>query len=298
VHLRENSIYMRFSTNHDVVNDATHVELLERLQEWNGRPFELYRNVATKGRPRELTAQLIFEELHSAVGTGVHGELRFIVWSAKGSPIRSFELNAGAHPYSGRFQTMVDVRFERDWFENNVEIAPDNFVERFEEVASLLHPFQGHAHDTDDNSIQNIGLASLLRRGYGVEVDEPIDLGSNPGREISRAGHRYAVNWLTLFGPEIIEHLGAERVRSIPGKLRELRIDPYARKTLGEQVAEEMGEPPIKDGKWLLLRLAHNPLNFDNPERRALQRQIREHLELHKLAAQERWPWGYCQTKA
>lgn len=295
--LRENSLYMRFSTHHDVVDDATHVELLERLQEWNGRPFALYQNLGDKGRPRELTAQLLLDELHSRVGEGLHGKLRFRVWSETGTPIRSFEFNAGAHPYSGRFVTMVDIRYEREWMERNRKISPDNFVERFEEVASLLHPFQGHAHDTDDNSIQNIGSASLLRRGYGLEVTEPIDLASNPGREVSRAGHRYVVNWLTLFGPEMVEHLGPQRFEDLPGELRELDIDPNARKTLGEQVAEEMGDHREKTGKWLLLRLAHDPLSFDDPEIRGKQKTIKERLQLEKIAADERWPWGYWQSK-
>lgn len=295
--LCDKSIYMRFSTNHDVVNDATHVELLERLQEWNGRPFSFYRNLAAKGRPRELTVQLLFAELHSRVGAGVHAALRFKVWSDVGTPVRSMELSAGSHPYSGRFVTMVDIRFEREWMQRNLKLAPGNFVERFEELARLLHPFQGHAHDTDDNSIQNIGSAALLRRGYGFEVDGPIDLATNPGREISRAGHRYAVNWLTLFGPEMVEHLGADRIKAVPAELRELNIDPNARKTLGEQVAEQMGAPVVKNGRWLLLRLAADPLNFEAPERRDVQRRVKDALQFEKIAADERWPWGYWQSK-
>ena len=50
-------------------------------------------------------------------------------------------------------------------------------------------------------------------------------------------------------------------------------------------------------GPRLLLRLGESPLDFDSPEQRALQGAVRKHLNLDELAAAERWPWGYCQSK-
>ncbi len=301
--LREHTIYLKFSTFHDLVYDATFLEILELLHTWNHGPFAHYQNLEIRSKPRPVTPGLLLEKLHGLVGQGVHRKMRFKLWNdpKAGGPVRSFELNAGAHPYTGMFQTLLDIRVERDWFVRNPEQAPRVCRKRFDTIAALTHPFQAHAHDTDDNAIQNIDNPGLLRRGFGLEVTEPISLEHNPGREISRGAWRYAINWLTLFGPELANHLGQHQIESLPGEIIvPLPIDPHARKKPIDEVVERMGGelPPLDNYKWLLLQLGPTPLAADEPKFRQRQHQAREHLQLRELAARERWKLGYWQRKS
>lgn len=294
--LREDTVYLRLSTHHDLVDDATFLEILELLTEWNRRPFGQYTDLALRGRPREVTPELLLGELHSRVGGGLHQILRFRM-TAEDAPVASYEFMAGAHPYTGVFHTSLDIRVRGEWVRRNPEMGPRLLRRRFVEMARLSHPFQGHVHDTDDNAIQNVGDAGLLRRGFGVEVDGPIDLASNPGRELSRGALRYCVNWLTLFGPEMLERVTEEAVSTLPaGQVEQLDIDFSARRTPGQHVAERMGQTfPDKPTRWWLLQLGPTPTPF-SPARGA-QRAAREHLRLAELAESERWPLGYWQKK-
>ncbi|MBH23835.1 MAG: hypothetical protein CMH57_05070 [Myxococcales bacterium] len=297
--LRENTIYIRLSSYHDLIDDATHVEILHRLDAWNRGPFQHYQNLQMRGRPKALTAEVLLNELHGMVGQGLHRATRFKLWRDEGAPVRSFEVFAGAHPYTGVFHTQIDIRVERSWFERNPTVAPERCRRMMIALTRLTHPFQGHAHDTDDNSIQNIDNPNLLRRGFGVESDEPIELADNPGRETSRGERRYVVNWLTLMGPELIEQVGLERVRSAPAwQVDELDVDPEARKLPGVVIAERMGseEPQEEPQRWILLQTAPTPLEPEAPERREAQRQVREHLGFHERARRDRM-MGYWQRK-
>ncbi len=299
--LKDHSIYLRMSTYHDLVHDATHILLLDMLDRWNRGAFEHFQDIGVRGRPRPITAQLLMEQLHERVGQGIHQELRFKVWRSQGAPVRSLEFHAGAHPYTGVFHTRIDVRVERQWFERNPQSAPRVFKRRFKDIAALIHPFQGHAHDTDDNSIQNIDSPALLRRGFGLEVEGPIDLENNPGREIARGQFTYVINWLTLFGPGLLgEHFEAQQVSATPGvAVERLSIDPEARKRPAELVAERMGAAPTDDAhsQWLMLSLGDSPLESAQPENRTAQLKAREHLGFAALADSQRYMLGYWQRK-
>jgi len=299
--LKEDSIYLKLSTTHDLVYDATHVLLLDQLDDWNTGAFETFQDLAISSRPRPLTLDLLMEKLHSPVGVNIHQPLRFKMWRGRGTPVRSLEFHAGAHPYTGIFHTQVDIRIERDWVARNPEAAPRILERRFKDLARLIHPFQGHVHDTDDNSIQNIGNPRLIKRGFDVDVQGPIALEDNPGRELSRGEFRYCVNWLTLFGPEMLKNLGQERVETAPAaRVEELDIDPVARKRPAEVVAERMSgtcATELRDApqRWHLLSLGGSPLQTS--KFRPIQRAVREHLGLKKLAKDQRYMLGYWQKK-
>jgi hypothetical protein len=297
--LREHSIYFKFSTEHCLLGDATFLEILDQLETWASAPFETVQDLLNHGRPRPWGGEQAVAHLHSRVGAGVNQQARLLWKGAEGRAVRSVELNAGSHPYAGRFQTLLDIRLDRGWFERQGELGPRMAERRFVEIARLIHPFQGHAHDTDDNAVQNTDNAGLLERGFGVKVEGPIDLAANPGRELSRGPHRYAVNWLTLFGPELVEKLGRDLLQAAPAPVvRALEIDPKSRKLPAESVAERLGEAVEKEGEWWMLRLSESPLDFpDNPAAREVQRAVREHLGLRDLARQERWELGYWQKK-
>ncbi len=294
--LSEDTVYLRLSTFHDLIDDATFLEIMEGLVDWNRRPFDHYTDIAMRGRPRPVTPELLLGELHARVGAGLHQIARFRLQSDEG-PVASYEMMAGGHPYTGVFHTTIDIRVRGDWVRRNPEMGPRLLRKRFVELAHQTHPFQGHVHDTDDNSIQNAGDAGLLRRGFGVEVDGPIDLASNPGRELSRGEFRYAVNWLTLFGPALLERVTVEAVQSIPcGNVERLGVDFHARTTPGQHVAERMGATfPDKPETWWLLQLGPTPIPFA-PYRDA-QGRARDHLRYAELAESERWPLGYWQKK-
>jgi hypothetical protein len=297
--LRDDSIYLKLSTEHDLLHDATFLEMLEILQALNQGIFEQFQDLMIRGRPRAVTPALLLEELHRRVGAGLHQAARVRLSNGPEAIVRACELHAGAHPYAGRFVTQLDVRLSRGWFVRNPAHAPRIARRRLIELAALSHPFQGHAHDTDDNAMQNVDSAALLRRGFGVEPPEPFDPADNPGRERSRGAYRYVVNWLTLIGPGLLEHLGEERVQSAPAdRVERLEMDPDARVLPAEEVARRLGEPaPAGPRRWWLLQVGASPLDADLPAVRATQRAVRDHLDLPALAASERWVHGYWQRK-
>lgn len=294
--LREDTFYIRLSTWRDLVDDATLVEIVERLHELCGRPFELLQDLGARALPRPLTAELMLDRLHSLVGGGLHQLVRLRLSSAQGTPVRSLEINAGPHPYTGAFVTHLDLRVERAWMVRNGASARKRLRKLFEELVALTLPYQAHAHDTDDNAMQNMASASLLKRGYGVEVDpERWSLDTNPGRELSRGAFRYCVNWLTLLGPGLVDHLGVDRVLASPdAEVRELTLawegHGVARTTLASRFEEEGVAP-----RWLLLTLPGDPLDMD--ALRPAQRAVQEHLGLRELAADERRSFGYWQRR-
>ncbi len=333
--LRENTLFLKLSTHHDLVFDATHAMILELLHDWMGAPFESFQDLTARGKPRPVTGQLLLDALHRGVGQGIHQSLRFKLWRESGCPVRSFEFNAGAHPYTGAFCTQIDIRVEKSWVERNPQTAPRVLRKRLIDLARLTHPFQAHAHDTDDNTIQNVDNLRLLRRGFGLDLTEPVDLSNNPGRELSRGNLRYAVNWLTLFGPELLAQIPPEVVLSAPaGVVTELDIDPDARKRPAEIVAERLAaqpaaphggdphggkphggdphggdphggdpyggdpeDPAPPPKRWLLLSLGDSPLDPDAPAARQAQAALREHLGFKALAKDQRYVLGYWQKK-
>ena len=48
----------------EVFDDATLVEILTMLTEWNRRPFSTYTDLAMRGRPRDATGALLVQALH------------------------------------------------------------------------------------------------------------------------------------------------------------------------------------------------------------------------------------------
>lgn len=299
--LREDTIYLKFSTYHGLMHDATFLEVLELLHTWARRPFAWLQEVEHRGRPRPLTPDLMMSALHRRVGQGIHQAARLKLWNEPGCPVRSCEILAGGHPYSGAFHTQLEIRLERAWAQQQPQRAAQVIKRRFIDLARLLHPFQGHAHDTDDNSIQNIDKPGLLRRGFGLEdVPDTIDLAANPGRELSRREYRYVVNWLTLVGPGLLDHLGPQVVQSAPAtSVERLDIDPDARQLPAEEVARRMGEAPAPLRKeWWLLQVGETPLEAAQPQVRQVQADVRQHLGLAALADKERWEMGYWQRKA
>lgn len=294
--LREDTFYIRLSTWRDLLDDATLLEALERLHSLNGRPLERLQDLGIRGPVKALTPELLLEKLHSRVGGGLHQLVRLRMESDQGTPLRSLEIHAGPHPYTGAYVTHLDLRLERGWLARNGASARKRTRRLFEELCSLTLPYQGHVHDTDDNAMQNIDSASLIKRGYDVEVPAGWSLATNPGREWSRGAFRYCVNWLTLLGPGLVDHLGYAQVVGLSDvvEVRELPLawqgHDVARATLASRFEEEAPEP-----RWLLLTLPGDPL--DPASLRDAQAAVVERLGLRELAADERRSFGYWQRR-
>ncbi len=298
--LREETIYLKYSTKHGLLHDATFLEVLDLIHTWQGGLMATWQDLLIRGKPRALTPLLLMEELDRRVGQGLHQQIRVKLMGAPGGVVRSVELHAGAHPYAGAFVTQLDIRLDRQWFVRNPERAPEVTRRRFVQIADLLHPFQAHAHDTDDNAIQNTDNLGLLKRGFDLDIEGPIDLANNPGRELSRAQFRYVVNWLTLLGPDLLDRLGHDKALSAPAtQVETLDIDPTTRQSLSQALRERLGaEPETQETPtWVLLRVGDSPLDAAIAEVRQTQAAVRAHLEMAKLAEKERWGLGYWQRK-
>lgn len=271
--MREHQVFFRWMCGRDVVNDGTLADWLDEVEALIGAPFATWRQLGRPAQtlPWELPAR--FEQVDSRIGAGANQELR-IRWEAAANPagIASFEVQASMHPYTGRFVTRLDLRVQRDALSD--PSALEAWVVRFERWVGNSAALWAHAHDADDDAMQNIFDPGLLKLGYGVEVEAGTDLSQNAGREVSRGEFRYAINWMTRFGAEMAQELRLdERELAVPGV--EFRRDD--------------------EGLWL--RLAPSPLNPDDESVRSRQRALRDLFEIPALADRTRRTFGFWQTR-
>ncbi len=270
--LREHSIYCRCSTYEDLFDGSMVIDLVDEVEELLGDWFVASQDLG-RGRQRPGVARPGRVVLEESCGRGLHLATR--VKLLGGSPEDptdgpSLELNAGAHPYSGRFVTSLDLRVPTSRFKSPEFI--EAYVRWVEASALKVKPFMTHCHDTDDTSIQNLGSRALLRSGFGIEVDDEVDLRSNPGLEISRGEFRYMATWLMIVGEPMIEQFDRAALESLESS-RAISEDQF------------------------LIRLYNSPLEAHTPESRERQRHLRELLRFDEIAQENSWAWGYWDRK-
>lgn len=267
--MREYDVFFRWTCGRDVVNDGTITRLVEELESLRGEPFSTYQPLGVPSSPVAWTEVLREQKLAPLAGGGANQQVRFRLDDGEGKhPVHRLEVQASAHPYTGRYVTTIDVRVAADFLE---ESRIEEWVARFRRWLETSAAICGHAHDADDDAIQNIASPALLKRGYGVDVQD-VDLADNPGRETTRGEHRLAVNWLTWFSAETLEQL----------PVQELRVDSV------EAVKQD-------DGLWI--RLYELPQHPEAPEKRERQRQVRDELKLQEVADRRRRSFGFWQRK-
>ena len=271
--MREYQVFFRWMCGRDIVNDGSLVSLVDELESLMERPFARWRALGRPAQELDWTVGARLQTLDSTVGAGRNQELRMRLTAGENcAGVVSLEVQAQMHPYTGRYVTTVDLRVHRDVLVDDEVLGA--WGERFAAWVEDGDAIWAHAHDADDDAIQNVFDPNLLRLGYGVELAEGTDLMQNPGREVSRGEFRYVVNWLTWFGPEMCAEL-------------RLRERDYA--------IDGLSVLPLERGYWF--SLAPSPLNPDDDEVRARQRALRELLEIPALAERTRRAFGFWQRR-
>lgn len=270
--LRENTVFFRCSTYEDLLDDARLLDIIEAIQTRLQLPFTTFQDLGAAPRQRPRRPQPLNDHLERVIAQGVHLAARFAL-TAESAPKLRLEIAAGLHPYTGNYRTALDLRVDQAHFAQPAYTR--RFVALIDHIATRIQPFVGHAHSSDDNSIQNIANAGLLERGFGITTTEPIDVRTRPGREVNRGELRYAINWINLFGPTFVEQLGAERFQELPG-----------------------GTLQSLPGGTLRLRLYDTPLEADMPEHREFQRALWEHLDFERHVRETSYNFGYWDSKS
>lgn len=270
--MRENQVFFRWMAGRDIVDDATLADLIDDLEALMGAPFATWRVLGRPAQTLPWSAESRFELVDSRIGTGPNQELRFRLEAKENAAgIVSFEFQATMHPYTGRFVTTSDVRVKADRFVEST--AVEAWRDRFQNWVQTADSIWAQAHDVDDDAMQNIFDANLLKFGYGVEVPAGADLSENPGREVSRGEFRYVVNWLTWFGPEMS---------------KAMRVEERNLELVGLTVER------LDSGVWL--EIADTPLDLSDAMRER-QRWVRNQLEIPALADRTRRTFGFWQKK-
>jgi hypothetical protein len=267
--LRTNQVFMRFSWAGNVLARDGHFELIEEAEELVGSDFDLIANIARQTGYRERTFEREAEWIPTFPDDEAHPILHVGLKREGDEPAEQMSIFAGPHPYTGRYVVQYELLLDRERFEDDA--FTERCVELFKDYASKWDPICGHMHDADDNSIQNTASASMLKLGFGVEVDE-VNLAENPGREVSRGEFRFAVNWLSFFGEEMVA-----------------RLERYMDDDPPEQVE--------KFASGWFIRLYDSPFNPAGDDHRERQREIRKSLAMKEATAENARAFGFWQRK-
>jgi hypothetical protein len=263
--LAEHTLFVRLLTREDVATTGVLAAWCDELDVWAApRWVGVLDRVEVRGEERPVggaTRGAFDDVLGSACNLRYRRVLR-----AEDGFVRSLDLHASSHPYSGAHVTWLDLRLHRDAIPAGHD--PLELDTWFTRTVTGLSPLWAHMHDRDDDAIQNCDSPSLLRLGFGVEVDT-IDLASNPGREWNRGEVRLAANWRTWYADEVVD-----------------RLRPFAHPEWLERGSALAG------GKlWSLPGSALAPTDRD------AQRLLRDGLGLPEAAAKDRWTLGFWQRK-
>ena len=265
--LREHAVYIKLTTYADALDSGRHVWLVQRLEAVGGCEFTRFRDLAATRMPAVPLAGRRSELLDAHIGAGFHQACRFRLETDADS-VRSVELNAGLHPYSGVYSTHIDIRLGDAWANTNADALRALTIE----LVAELDPLTLQVHDVDDDAIQNVDNPRLLELGYGIDAAE---LGDRPGREASRGQFRFAVNWLTYLGPDALG-------------LLELPADPAG-------FPDVAG--PQACGPGVLFVLGDRPSDSAAGEFRDRQRTLRAALGFDRLISNDRRMYSYWKTK-
>ncbi|MFT6629463.1 MAG: hypothetical protein ACJA1R_002740, partial [Flavobacteriales bacterium] len=236
--------------------------LVRDVEAFTGAGFESFTDLVAPRARAVALAGARAELIDAHTGAGFHQSARWRLDAPNG---QRCEFGAGLHPYSGVYVTNVDVRIPNTL----VEGRHDALAELLREWVRGTAPLSLHAHDADDNAIQNCESETMLRLGYGVE-EALGPVAERPGREFNRGQFRYVANWVTFMGEEAVT-------------------------LLEEAELCEWGESTeiFEGGRWA--RLSDEPTAFDTI--RSGQRALVEQAGFDKLVARDRRVWGYWQRK-
>lgn len=265
--MREHALFLRASTRADLLDDGSAMAWIQRVQDLTGARFDHVTDlVAVRGERVALVDP--DEQLGALLPRAVHVRTRIRLEASESTTLRSFEIHAGAHPYSGAHVTQLDLRIAESALDDAAFI--EQFVAFFAQLAAGIDATWAYAHPADDTAIQNATSPALLRLGYGVELDEAA-LRDMPGREVSRGEFRYAPDWLGWLGAPVLERLESFR-SGWPARGRQ-------------------------QGTAFTWRLARHPADVDSEEGRSAQRQLRSDLGFDAVAAADRWTQGFWQKR-
>ena len=266
--LRQDALYVRATTMTDVLDAGIHLQLATSLEELTGARWATFQDLARPRMPVQALETRRAALLDAHKGAGFHQSARWVLAAEDGGPLRTFEVHAGLHPYSGVYVTQLDARLDARW----ADAHADEVAALARTWVSWLEPLSLHVHDVDDHAIQNCASAAMLKLGYGVEV-ETVDLAANPGRERHRGQYRFCTDWITYYGPETVALI--ER----------------------EGVLERWTHPPeqLAGGWWF--RLYERPLQADSVQGRAVQQTVRDETAFDRVVQKDRRIWGYWQRK-
>ena len=266
--LRQEALYLRAVTMTDVLDAGIHLRLVSSLEALTGTTWTAFQDLARPRMPVQSLEGARSTLLDAHVGAGFHQSARWVLSADPESPLRSFELHAGLHPYSGVYVTQLDARLDAGWADANA----DAVTSMARDWVTWLEPLSLHAHDVDDHAIQNCASAAMLKLGYGIEVDE-VDLAANPGRERHRGQYRFCTDWLTYYGAETVALIEREC----------------------ERTAWTEPPEPLANGWWF--RLYERPSQATTAEGRAIQQRVRDEIGYDALVQKDRRIWGYWQRK-
>lgn len=264
--LRQHATYVRLTTMADLLDAGAHIGLVEDLEQLAGERFTAFRDLSRPRLPEQPLGERRDELLGAHTGAGFHQSTRWILTAPGAAALRSFELNAMLHPYTGVYVVHIDARVAADWADANA----DALAELCRAWVATTTPLTLHAHDVDDHAIQNCESTQMLRLGYGVDAEA---LGDRPGRERNRGHFRFAIDWVSYFGPEtvaLLERDADDRVWSTPPE-------------------------PLADGWWF--RLYDRPGDANESTNRERQRTVRAEIGFDALVQKDRRVWGYWQRK-
>lgn len=268
--MREHQVFLKWTCGRDILDDGTLITWIDTLEDAMHQAFATWRPLGKPGKPNPWTIEARLEHLDARVGAGLNQELRIrLTANPNDAGVEYINIQAGLHPYTGRYVTACELRFQRDVFADAPTLERwSKTLQRWAKEGAAL---SAQLHDADDDAIQNVSNAGVLRLGYGIDVDE-VDVSQNPGRETSRGEYRYVVNWLSFYGKDMFKALNEPPIA----------VD-------GVKTWEEEG------GLWV--QLSDSPLNPDDPNVRSRQRDVREQLGIENLAKKQQRSFGFWQQK-
>lgn len=265
--LCENALYIKLTTRADLLDEGGHLALIEDVESLAGERFATFRDLSATRSPIAPLEGRRDEFLGIHVGAGFHQTARFRVDAAGDGVLRTFELNAGLHPYSGVYIVQVDVRVDAAF----AAARPEAVAALFTSWVHKTTPLTAQAHDVDDDAIQNIDSPRLAQLGYGRSAPAEAEL--RPGREAVRGQFRFAPTWLSFVGSDALELLS-----------------PW--------LERDALPPSTEHAGGLMFRLADAPPTDEDSEFRARQTALRAALGVDSLIERDRRSFAYWKRKS
>lgn len=268
--MREHQVFLKWTCGRDVLDDGTLITWVDALEDAMEQAFSQWRALGRPGKPNPWNIQSRLDQLDALLGGGINQEFRVrLSAEPNAAGIDYINIQAGLHPYTGRYVTACELRLQSGQFSDAATV--NLWAERLQQWAHEGAALSAQMHDADDDAIQNVSNAGVLRLGYGIDV-ESVDVSKNPGRESSRGEYRYVVNWLSFYGEDML-------------------------KALGNPTIDVEGVATWEKDGGLWVQLSDSPRKPDAPEVRQRQAAVREQLGIEKLAKRQQRSFGFWQKK-